>query len=399
MKIGILSYRFDYYPYLRNILHKLSEAEYVAVNDLYSNLRRGALFANRRLGKELFQIFNLNNQFEDLDLNRVDLLHFFNGISYGRTPWVTSFETIVPRFAHLVTRHHGKEIAHGGLNPLTRRGLEALAGKACLGILALSQSAALMQKDLLKDYPAEYAQPILDKMRVLHPPQETLVQEVITREYSAEKPIKFILVGAAFFRKGGREVLEVFEKLVRQEKLPVRLTIVSSLRIENYAAQETEEDVAWARAKIAENSDWIEYYSELPNADTLTLMRAADVGLLPSYADTYGFSVLELQACGLPVITTDIRAFPEINNPAVGWLIKVPKNALGEALYTTAEEREALSQSIRSDLAQIVRDIAADPAQIAVKGTAALERIRKEHDPAAYADALRQVYGLARQKT
>jgi hypothetical protein len=32
----------------------------------------------------------------------------------------------------------------------------------------------------------------------------------------------------------------VFEKLVRQEKLPVRLTIVSSLRIENYAAQETE---------------------------------------------------------------------------------------------------------------------------------------------------------------
>jgi hypothetical protein len=34
--------------------------------------------------------------------------------------------------------------------------------------------------------------PILDKMRVLHPPQETLVQEVITREYSAEKPIKFI---------------------------------------------------------------------------------------------------------------------------------------------------------------------------------------------------------------
>jgi glycosyltransferase involved in cell wall biosynthesis len=127
-------------------------------------------------------------------------------------------------------------------------------------------------------------------------------------------------------------------------------------------------------------------------------MRAADVGLLPSYADTYGFSVLELQACGVPVITTDIRALPEINNAAFGWLIKVPKNALGEALYTTAEEREALSQSIRSDLAQIVRDIAADPVQIAVKGTAALERIRKEHDPATYADALRQVYGLAKLK-
>jgi len=259
-----------------------------------------------------------------------------------------------------------------------------------------------MQTDLLKDLPAEYAQPILDKMRVLHPPQEILGPEVKAREYSPDNPIRFILVGAAFFRKGGREVLEVFERLVRQEKLPVRLIIVSSLRIEPYAAKETEADVAWAKAKIAENADWIEYYSALPNADTLALMRTADVGMLPSYADTYGFtygfSVLEAQASGLPVITTDIRALPEVNNPTVGWLIKVPKNALGEALYATVEEREVLSQSIRAGLEQSVRHIAADPGQIVVKGAAALDRIRKEHDPAAYADALRQIYGLAFQK-
>lgn len=398
MKIGILAYRIKYYSYLRNILNKIPDAEYIPVNDLYSFLRKGALFVNRTLGKPLLPVFNLNNQFEDLDLNRVDLLHFFNGVSYGRTPWVSSFETILPRFSHLVTRHHGQEIAHVSPDALTRRGLEALAGRSCLAILPLSQSAALMQTDLLKDLPAEYAQPILDKMRVLHPPQEILGPEVKAREYSPDNPIRFILVGAAFFRKGGREVLEVFERLVRQEKLPVRLIIVSSLRIEPYAAKETEEDVAWAKAKIAENADWIEYYPALPNADTLALMRTADVGMLPSYADTYGFSVLEAQASGLPVITTDIRALPEVNNPTVGWLIKVPKNALGEALYVTVEEREVLSHSIRAGLEQSVRHIAADPGQIAVKGAAALDRIRKEHDPAAYADALRQIYGLAFQK-
>jgi len=398
MKIGILAYRIKYYSYLRNILNKIPDAEYIPVNDLYSFLRKGALFVNRTLGKPLLPVFNLNNQFEDLDLNRVDLLHFFNGVSYGRTPWVSSFETILPRFSHLVTRHHGQEIAHVSPDALTRRGLEALAGRSCLAILPLSQSAALMQTDLLKDLPAEYAQPILDKMRVLHPPQEVLVPEVKAREYSPDNPIRFILVGAAFFRKGGREVLEVFERLVRQEKLPVRLIIVSSLRIEPYAAKETEEDVAWAKAKIADNADWIEYYSALPNEDTLALMRTADVGMLPSYADTYGFSVLEAQASGLPVITTDIRALPEVNNPTVGWLIKVPKNALGEALYATVEEREVLSQSIRAGLEQSVRHIAADPGQIVVKGAAALDRIRKEHDPAAYADALRQIYGLAFQK-
>lgn len=382
----------DYYSNQRLMVGKLPEAEYVPVRDWYSFLRRAANKLNRTIGKPIIPVFNLNNQFEDLDLNRVDVLHFLNGISYGRTPWVTSFETIVPRFAHLVTRHHGKEIAHAGLDALTRRGLEALAGKACLGVLALSESSAQMQKDLLKDFPAEYAQPILDKMRVLHPPQEALVPEVTAREYSAESPINFILVGAAFFRKGGREILEVFEKLVRQEKLPLRLTIVSAMRIENYAAQETEADTVWAKKKIAENSDWITYYPGLPNSETLDLMRKADVGLLPSYADTYGFSVLEFQACGLPVITTDIRALPEINNSTVGWLIKVPRNALGEALYATVEEREALSQAIRAGLEQIVREIASEPAQIAVKGAAALERIRRDHNPAAYADVLRQVY-------
>ena len=277
MKIGIVSYRMEYYINQRLMLGKLPEAEYVPAKDWYGFVRRLANKLNRTLGKPLIPIFNLNNQFEDLDLNRVELLHFFNGISYGRTPWVTSFETIVPRFAHLVTRHQGKEIGHTGLDALTRRGLEALAGSACLAILPLSQSAALMQKDLLKSYAAEYAQPILDKMRVLHPPQEVLVPELRPRAYSARNPIKFILVGAAFSRKGGREILDVFEKLVRQENLPIRLIIVSSLRIENFAAQETEADVAWAKAKIAENSDWLEHYPELPNAETLALMRASDV--------------------------------------------------------------------------------------------------------------------------
>ena len=398
MKIGIVSYRMEYYINQRLMLGKLPEAEYVPAKDWYGFVRRLANKLNHTLGKPLIPIFNLNNQFEDLDLNRVDLLHFFNGISYGRTPWVTSFETIVPRFAHLVMRHQGKEIGHTGLDALTRRGLEALAGSACLAILPLSQSAALMQKDLLKSYAAEYAQPILDKMRVLHPPQEVLVPELRPRVFRA-KPDQVHSGRRGVFPKRRKEILEVFEKLIRVEKLPLRLMIVSSMRIENYAARETEADAAWALEKIAANSDWIKYYPELPNPETLALMRQADVGLLPSYADSYGFSVLEFQACGLPVITTDIRALPEINNSAVGWLIKVPRSTLGEALYETAEERKQLSSAISNGLEQIVRGIAAAPAQIAVKGAAALERLRREHDPAVYADVLRQVYLPALRKT
>ncbi len=127
----------------------------------------------------------------------------------------------------------------------------------------------------------------------------------------------------------------------------------------------------------------------------LELLKNADVGLLPTWADTYGLSVLEAQASGCPVITTNVRALPEINNNHVGWLIKVPKDELGEAIYATDEDRQKLSQSIQSGLESDIRSIVADPSVIALKGQAALDQIRAEHDPQAYAESLRQIYRAA----
>lgn len=394
MKIGVLNYRFDFYTVLRNILYKLPEVEYVPVRDRFSLQRSLALRFNRLAGRPLIPTFDLNNQFEDFDLNKVDLLHFSNGISYGSTPWLSHFETILPRVAHLLTRHHGTTRVTPALNGMTTRALEALAGKPCKQIIAWSENAAAIQRDLMSEFSSDYAEPILAKMRVLAPPQEVLGEPKPGREYSAENPMRFILTGGAFFRKGGREVLLAFEELIRQEGLPIHLVIVSSMDLEPYAARETEEDVTWAKKMIAENNDWIDYYHSLPNSDVLALLKQCDVGLLPSWADTYGLYVLEAQASGCPVITTDVRAFPEMNNIRVGWLINVPKNALGEALYTTPQEREQMRERIQAGLESIIRGIVENPESVSVKSALAIEKIRREHDPLAYADALREIYGL-----
>ena len=398
MKIGVLGYRFDYYPYLRNILYKLPEAEYVPVNDLYSNLRRAALFANRRLSKDLFPAFDLNNQFDDFELNKVEILHFSNGISYGRTPWVSHFETLLPRFSGLMQRYNGKIKNPIKLTPLIQRGFAALQSPSCKRIIAWSQSAANIQSDLLTELPFEERETILKKMVVLHPPQELLVELPLQKQYSSFDPIRFILVGSGFFRKGGLETLKAFEILVRNEGAPIKLVIVSSLRLESYAARETEVEKDWAVRFIEENSDWIEYYSSLPNDKTIELIKKCDIGLLPTYADSYGFSVLEAQACGLPVISTDVRALPEINNIDIGWIIRVPKNDLGEALYFTAEDRERLSQQIQAGLEAIIHNIVADPSVIFEKAVKSIERIREMHDPTVYAQKLRAIYQDALQE-
>ncbi len=392
LKIGVLAYRMDFYTNLRVIINQVPEADYIPVKDIFSYRRALALKLNRLIGKPLFQAFDLNNQFEDFDLNKVDLLHFSNGISYGKTPWVSHFETILPRFTELLNQardNYWQDLEPGNL---TLRGLDALRSSACKQIIAWSENAANIQRKLLSEIPSEYGDPILSKLRVLHPAQEVLVERVTPREYDQQHPIRFVFVGAGFFRKGGRELFRTFQKLADEEGLPVRLVVVSSLRIESYAAQETEEDVAWARQIIAGKPEWLEYYEEMSNPEVLKLLKNADVGLLPTWADTYGLSVLEAQASGCPVISTDVRALPEINNNRIGWLIRVPKDALGEAIYKTAEDRQALSQTIQTGLEAIIRGIVAEPSVIDLKGQAALERIRFEHDPKTYADKLRQIY-------
>ena len=395
MKIGILSYRLDYYPYLRNIINMLPEAEYVPVNDMYSFLRRLELAVNRHIRKPFFQVFDLNNQFDDFEFNKVDILHFINGISYGTTPWVSTFETVVPRFSDLMQRYHGRIKNSINMTSLIIRGFEALNQPACKQIIAMSSCAAKMQTDLLSELPTSDRDAIVKKMIVLHPPQEVFQERIVPRTYDLDHPIRFVLVGAGFFRKGGREILLSFEKLINEDIAPIKLVIVSSLRLDYYAVQETETDRVWALEFIKDHSDWIEYYPTLPNTQVIELIKTCDVGLLPTWAETYGFSVLEMQACGLPVISTDIRALPEINNPSVGWLIHVPKNEMGEALYTTVEERALLSKQIQTGLEVIIRSIAEDPSLIAVKGKAALEQIREQHNPRTYTEKLRQIYRFA----
>jgi glycosyltransferase involved in cell wall biosynthesis len=392
MKIGVLAYRFNYYSNRRIIVGKVPEAKYKPVYDLYSIERNLGFKLNQLLRTPLIPTFNLNNQFEDFDLNRVDLIHFSNGISYGKTPWISSFETILPRFTELVVRNKEEVPLPVTLTPLVERGLAALTGKGCKRIIAWSQCSADMQRDLLASLPTDYSKPILSKMEVLYPPQHLLANSISARLYSSANPIRFVLVGAAFFRKGGKELLLAFERLVKEEHLPIKLIIVSALRLEPYAAHETEQDVRWAKQKFADNGDWVEYFTSLPNDKVLELMKTCDVGLLPTWADTYGISVLEAQACGLPVITTDSRALPEMNNNQVGWLINVPKNHLKEALYNTEDERKILSETIQEGLENVIREIVAHPEQIAEKGTLALEKIRKEHDPVQYANKLRAIY-------
>lgn len=397
LRIGHIA---DNYPERRNIIGALPEATYVDLGFRNLSLLRSKI--QNRLRNMLFSgveraIGGTNYVYRESGRNRrVDLLHFFNTISYGRTPWVTTFETTVPRFDQTRDRHHGTTPGYAALagDGEVMDALRALADPSCIGLIAISECSRRIQLDLLGIAPDLSAQ-VAEKLHVIKPPQRSLTTFEEKRPLYDEGTLRFLFVGSSFHRKGGMEMLEALKAFKDHHDL--ELTIVSNIQIDNYARQETQEEVNAARKMIQENRSWITHYEYLPNDQVLALMKRAHVGLLPTWADTYGYVVLEFQASGCPVITTDVRALPEMNDAASGWLVPVPKNRLGEAIYSTAADRERMRQAIVGGMEQALTNVFSDRAALIERSRNSLERIRTEHSAERHAERLRTIYAKAVQ--
>jgi|GEM_PF-6226228 len=132
IKVGVLQYRIPHYSYQRTILNRVPDCKYVGVGDIFSYLRAGVLGANQLTRANLLKYFNLNNLFNDLGLNKVDLLHLFNGVDLSkRHRWVTSFETIVPRLTTTLEPRDDRGIRNPAFTGLNGQAFRALADETC----------------------------------------------------------------------------------------------------------------------------------------------------------------------------------------------------------------------------------------------------------------------------
>jgi glycosyltransferase involved in cell wall biosynthesis len=317
------------------------------------------------------------NSFYDFNLNQVDGYHFFNTLSFGQKPYVTTFETNLPRW--------GKPN-----KTMTKVGHNLLAKQQCKRLIALSNCTANFLRTNLGDNNYPLADLIESKLLVLHPPQNLILEK---KPLSKKNKVEFTIIGSDFFRKGGMEVLSVFDYLKKKGYDNWHLNIVSSMNYGDYASKTTKTNFLEASKLIGNMSNNITHYKRLENPKVLQLLKKTDIGLLPTYADTYGYSVLEAQAAGCPVITTDIRALPEINNKSIGWIINVPKDEFGNGKLNSDSDRRIFSERLKSQLIETTQDILeANLEQINTKGNLAIEKIRKHNNPATNARVLKAIY-------
>ena len=397
--VKIIGYIKSTYPEIRCVIDKGGDGcRYIKIGQVNDFLIR----CRRALPKIVGRVFhrpektNWNHRaiFKPFGKQSVDLIHTFNAVCDTDTPWVSTFETIIPR-----TNITCSPNVHGGkpqeMDKITKRGFELLGQDSCRAVIALSEANKKIQLMEMERLNVPNREQIARKIRVCHPPQPVLIsEEACNHKFdNVNKGLEFIFVGRPFFRKGGAQVVDALTEL-RKQYPDIHLTVVSGLRYGDDVSRSTAEDKEKYK-KLMEESSWITHYEALPNSDVIDLCRKAHVGLLPTFADTYGYSVLEMQACGCPVITTDVRALPEINREECGYLIHVPKHLSTEAKYARQEDLEILKETVYQGLYSQIKDILENRGALKEKSAQCIRRIAEEHSPEKYARFLSGVYGIS----
>ncbi|CCG86704.1 hypothetical protein EPIR_1339 [Erwinia piriflorinigrans CFBP 5888] len=370
------------YPEKRNII---TDSNNTYVNFRYKNiwlyinaLRKKILKKNKSF---IFQTI------PSLIPKDASIIHLFNEVARTNKKWVSTFETEIPRVLP------AKGISKLS-NPELHSQLQLAAAPQCIALIAISAATRNIELKLLHSFPA-VKQAISAKLHVLHPPQPLLHEEA--RDHSEAK-ITFTFIGSDFYRKGGAEVVLAFSQLVEEGLInadTVQVNVIGELaRRHNIAHGPFQDDELFYRRieKLLAENPVFKHHNSLPNAQFLALLKETQVGLLPTWQDTYGFSVLEMQACGCPVITTNVRALPEINPEQAGWIIKCPLNDTYELNVSSEQEKSDLRQLIISQLKQHITAILHDRDLLNSRSAGSLARIRQEHDPAAFRRQLNTIY-------
>ena len=375
------------YPEKRCIIGKCPEYQYV---DIHSEQSLKTKF------DRIIQLFH--HKYSQLKgektlgvytyLKRNGVIHTFNYCIKSKTPWICTFETVIPRTN--LTRSRDWHT----IDRTTYKAVKLLAKDNCLQCLALSNAAYQFQMNFLHSLKGVLSdkdiEKIMEKTSVLHPPQKQYctLSEIQSKFQNADKK-EFIFVGHDFFRKGGKELIDTLSELKRDYDF--HLTVISRLEYNDYASQTTEQDQL-QYLKILQESDWISYYKELDNEKVIQLCKEKHIGLLPTFHDTYGYSVLEMQACGCTIVTTDIRALPEINNSECGYICHLPHDEFGESYYSTSEERDSMKQQLKQELEKILKEILDTPMDaLCTKALASAKRIDTYHSPEAYGNKIKEI--------
>lgn len=259
----------------------------------------------KRYGSKLFKS-SIKGFMSDFDLTDIDIVEAVLSPIWTKKPWIQSLARFQEPLAYSL----------GGL-PTPRSLRIALARiwyaqKNCLALTFWSRAGY----NTLKTYGKVTSGALLDKSKVVYP----AIRFVDTPLKTSTNTDVNILFSGDFFRKGGANVVEAFEKL--QITYPeISLTICSDEKID-FITQDVE--MRHHYLKRIESNPRIRF-GRISRKEMLeSVLPETDIFLIPTYNEAFGYAILEAMAYGIPVVATNIFAIPEmIENNETGFTIDV----------------------------------------------------------------------------
>ena len=162
---------------------------------------------------------------------------------------------------------------------------------------------------------------ISKKMEVVYP----AIQSRKKKRYRKTNVITLIYVSRYFFEKGGNQVLEAFKRL--DKKYDIRLLVLSRAPSEIKEAYKDFKNIKFVDKDFFNTNSMDELFNNY--------YMKSDIMVFPSFMDTFGGSLLEAMSCGLPVVTTNIFAIPEIvQDNYNGFLVNTPLSLYNKKDYS-----------------------------------------------------------------
>lgn len=241
----------------------------------------------RKLWRSYVHLFNKPNSIK-VDQGKSQLIHSGGGfLIENNFPWVVDVE------------HAASTVGFeaGRLEKVKNIVEKFFASENCKKIMPWTEAG---KNSLLNAFDTSK---FSEKIEVVYP---AMHKEKRYKRQKSEKP-SILFVSVRFFTKGGREVLQAYEKL--KEKFDVNLTIVSDVPEE---LQRKYPDVIFKKPNIPREILLRDYFTK------------TDIFLLPSFMDTFGMVFLEAMAYSIPIVSTNVFAIPEIVEDA-GYVVNVDK--------------------------------------------------------------------------
>lgn len=249
----------------------------------------------------------------------VDLIHSNSGfLVKNKMPWVIDLEHV----ASFVGFESGR--LEGVRDTVERY----LSSDYCKKIMPWTKSAEHSIRNALN------TRNFGEKIEVVYPAMKPLK---IKRRKTGE--ISLLFVGYEFYGKGGKEILEACDIL--RKKFDFILNMVSDVPVE--------------LQKRYNHFNFVK--SNIPRTDLLKkYFSSADVFVMPSYIDTFGMVLLEAMSVGIPVITSNSYAGPEIASGS-GLTVDVSKRTMFGNDYLFKSSWKIFNSKVKRDKPEVVSDL------------------------------------------